>query len=178
MAKVMPEDWGERYQAYIAQPNIRQAIAAQDSRTFWTGYPRIENKDVPWAKLSRPLSECTVGLVSTGGMHLPSQPPFHWETIVGDPGVRPLPASIPLNDLPIAHGHYDETFVRTDINVIVPVDRLRELISDGFVAKLAPTVWSTDGYCTDAAAVVADAGAKILEGMKREAVDVALLVPV
>jgi hypothetical protein len=41
--------------------------------------------EIPWAPLRKPLSECTVALVSTGGVHLRSDRPFN---LNGDPTFR------------------------------------------------------------------------------------------
>jgi D-proline reductase (dithiol) PrdB len=78
----------------------------------------------PWAPLRRPLSEATVGLFTTAGIHLRSQPGFTSEP---DPTWRVIPAETPDADLMITHDHYDHQDADRDPGIVFPLDLLRQV---------------------------------------------------
>lgn len=177
MMDVLPDGWRERYATFLSASQTKEAITRHDAKAFFSTYPRLVADSSPWAPLRKPLSRSVVGLVSSGGLHLPGQHPFDVNNIQGDASVRHVPTQS-LDDWRISHGHYDEAAAIRDYNVVFPVDRLLELADEKVVGSIAPTSYSFDGYCTDAGRLLDDAGQAILEGMRREAVDAAILVPV
>jgi D-proline reductase (dithiol) PrdB len=48
----------------------------------------------------------------------------------GDLTCREIRASIPVNELTITHDYYDHEDADRDINVVFPIERLRELESE------------------------------------------------
>jgi len=92
----------------------------------------------PWALLPKPLARCRIALVTTGGVHLRSQPPFDMRNPDGDPTFREIPAGTPRGNLVITHDYYDHRDADRDLNVILPLDRLEELAREGRVAGPAP----------------------------------------
>ncbi|MDA8346167.1 MAG: glycine/sarcosine/betaine reductase selenoprotein B family protein [Thermaerobacter sp.] len=174
---VLPPDWAQRYSAFLADPATVAAVAADDDEAFFGSYPRVLNPTTSSSTLPKPLSTCRVGLLSSAGIYGVGQPPFRWQGMFGDTSARALPAE-GLDAFSIAQGHYDENAVRDDLNVLVPVRPLQALAKEGFIAELAGPIYSIDGYCTDAAGLVRDAGGEILAGFRAAAVDAALLVPV
>jgi D-proline reductase (dithiol) PrdB len=46
----------------------------------------------------------------------------------------------------ITHKYYDHTAADRDLNVVLPVDRLRELVTDGLVGGVAPRMYSFMGH--------------------------------
>ena len=175
--EVLPEDWQGRYQEFLAQPELRQAIATGDSDLFFKTYPRVVNGPPPFVTPPPVPSDSRVGLVSTAGIYLPGQAPFRWQGLFGDTSVRTLPLR-PLDGYSIAHGHYDEGPVRQDQNVLWPAALLAELVRLGEIGSIAATGYAIDGYCTDAIGLVREAGEAIYAGMRDEGVDIALIVPV
>jgi D-proline reductase (dithiol) PrdB len=56
-----------------------------------------ESEGIPWTPLRKPLSECTVALVTTAGVHLKGQKPFDMSDPDGDPSFREIPGNTPLD---------------------------------------------------------------------------------
>lgn len=76
---------------------------------------RLTVGEIPWAPLRKPLSESTVVLLSTGGVHLRSDCPFN---LHGDPTFRIVPKDAQQADLAISHQAYDKTDALRDINLV------------------------------------------------------------
>ena len=87
--------------------------------------------------LARPLSESSVALVTSAGITQAGQPPMDGENIEGDYTLRLLDTDTPVSELRIWHTHFDVTAANQDINVVYPVDRLKELAVEGTVARVA-----------------------------------------
>jgi D-proline reductase (dithiol) PrdB len=101
---------------------------------------------IPWARLARPLRDATVALVTTAGVHLRSDPPFDMDDPDGDPSFRAIPAAADRAALVITHRYYDHTAADRDLNVVLPIDRLRELVADGVVGGIGPTCYGFMGH--------------------------------
>ena len=95
---------------------------------------RLANGNIPWAPLEKPLAECTVALISTGGVHLKSDPPFNLNS---DPTYRVIPKNAQPADLAISHQAYDRTDALRDVNLVFPIQRLRELEAERVIGRLA-----------------------------------------
>lgn len=106
----------------------------------------VESRDVPWARLRRPLGECVLALVTTAGVHLGTDPPFDMGDPDGDPSYRMIPAGTPPSSLAITHRYYDHSAADRDLNVVLPLDRARELVAERRIGGLAPRVYSFMGH--------------------------------
>src|SRR2546426_7640594 len=95
---------------------------------------RLAIGEVPWTPLRKPLSDSTVVLISTGGVHLRSDRPFN---LNGDPTFRVIPKGAQPADLAISHQAYDRTDALRDINLVFPIERLRELEAEHVIRRLA-----------------------------------------
>jgi D-proline reductase (dithiol) PrdB len=139
---------------------------------------------IPWTPLAKPLSECRVSLLSTAGISMKDDPPFDMEMerknpMRGDPSWRALRAGASSSDIDANHLHIDTGYVEEDLNVALPLDRLRELAEDGVVGSVASTHYSIMGYQgNDSSRLVAESAPAIAASMKNEEVDLALLAPV
>lgn len=107
---------------------------------------RLAVGEIPWAPLRKPLSESTVALISTGGVHLRTDHPFH---LNGDPTFRIIPKAARAADLAISHQAYGKTDALRDKNLVFPIERLRELESEHVFRGLARgALWfRPDGQC-------------------------------
>jgi hypothetical protein len=128
--------------------------------------------DIPWAPLGKPLAECKVVLLSTGGVHLQSDPPFN---VNGDYTFRAIPKDVEPGELGIAHRAYDRTDALRDINQVFPIERLRELEAERVIGRLADEHYGFG---------LAPSAKKLVPSLKEVArlvavadVDLALLVP-
>lgn len=95
---------------------------------------RLAAGPIPWAPLRKPLAESTVVLLSSGGVHLRSDRPFN---INGDATYRVIPKGALQDELAITHQAYDRTDALKDINLVFPLERLRELEAERVIGRLA-----------------------------------------
>lgn len=143
------------------------------------GYPTyrwVKNEDVPpWTPLAKPLSECRVGLVASGGIYVTGQVAFHFRD---DASFREVPTTVPTEDLRATHFAYDLTDARADPNVVFPIDGLRTLVAEGRIGSLAENAFTFMGGIYSSRKVREGLAPAITERLLAERVDVALLVPV
>jgi D-proline reductase (dithiol) PrdB len=102
--------------------------------------------DVPWVEPRLPLREAVVALVSTGGVHLEQHQPFDMEDPNGDPCVREIPVGTPRESLCITHGYYDQADAEADLNLVLPLERMRELQKQTVIGSLHGTAYSLMGH--------------------------------
>jgi D-proline reductase (dithiol) PrdB len=106
----------------------------------------VEGGAIPWAPVRRPLEDMVVALVTTAGVHRRDDVPFDMEDPDGDPSFRAIPAGAPRAALTITHRYYDHSAADRDLNVVLPIDRLRELAAEGRIAGVAPWVYGFMGH--------------------------------
>ena len=143
------------------------------------GYPRYRwvysNEPTPWARTDKPLSESRVGLVASGGIYVGGQVAFHFKD---DTTFRLVPTDVPTADLRPPHFAYDLTDSRRDPNVVFPIDPLRDLVASGEVGELAPQAITFMGGIYSSRRVRDELAPAITDNLRRQEVDVVLLVPV
>ncbi|HZP95075.1 MAG TPA: glycine/sarcosine/betaine reductase selenoprotein B family protein [Candidatus Limnocylindria bacterium] len=130
-----------------------------------------------WTPLRGPLASCTVALVSTGGVHLASQPPFAIYDEAGDASSRAIPGDVPTSDLRFSHSHYATEDAMRDPNVMFPLDRLRELARDGVIGASATLHFGFMGFIPDPAALVSRTVPDAARALRERDVDVVVLTP-
>lgn len=135
---------------------------------------------VPWAPLTKPLSESRLGLVSSAGLSAPGQEPFDVRRKGGDPEFRQIPADIDVQELVENHRSqsWDHRGVEQDRNLGFPIDRARELLAAGRIGSLSGRYLSFMGSITAPGRFMRDHVPQAAEIFVEEGVDVALLVPV
>ncbi|MBT8397361.1 MAG: hypothetical protein HKO65_06445 [Gemmatimonadetes bacterium] len=146
----------------------------------WIG--REPKRKIPWTPLSKPLSECTVALVSSGAIALKTDIPFDQEgerqnPWWGDPSYRKIPKDSTEEDVEVYHLHIDPTFGRQDLNCLLPVNRLAELEASGEIGRQSPRHFSYMGYTIDPRELLEDTTPDIIGDLREDGVDVVLLVP-
>ena len=89
-----------------------------------------------------------------------------------------IPGDTPARDLVMSHisTNFDRSGFQQDINVALPIDRLRELAADGVVGSVADYHYSFMG-ATDPMRMQ-DSVARMVDLLKSDAVDTVLLVPI
>jgi D-proline reductase (dithiol) PrdB len=139
---------------------------------------------IPWAEVTKPLSECKVALLSTAGLSMNDDAPFDMDferknPTRGDPSWRRIRQDASSATIVANHLHIDTSFIEADLNVALPVDRLREGVAEGSVGAIAETHYSIMGYQGDDTSTLETKSApEIAEAMRNEEVDLALLAPV
>lgn len=169
-------DWLEANRAHLEAANWKEAFKT---------YPYPVNDSAPWTPLEKPLSQCTLAVLTTAGLYLKdSQPPFDAPNIEGDWTLRQLPADASPADLGIAHTHFPHESAEMDLNAVYPLERLRELVAEGRIGALADTHYSISGFCTRPDLVVENSVPPLLAALGvagtagGPAVDIVLHIPV
>jgi len=117
-----------------------------------TFIPDEDFKDpIPWTPMPSPLNKVTVALVTSAGISLKSDPPFDMERekrepIWGDRSYRIIPKRTTEKDIDVNHLHINTTYVKQDINVILPLARMAEFEKEGIIGRLAPSAYSFYGF--------------------------------
>ncbi len=128
----------------------------------------------PFIRPKRPLSECRLALVTTGGVHLPDQARFDIDDPAGDCSYREIPAG--ATELTWTHSYHrpDEG---TDLDSVFPLWTVRELVEEGVVGDLAPRHFSFMGAIHDPAPLVEEFAPEVAGKLAEDGVDAVLLTP-
>jgi len=121
-----------------------------------------------------PLSQRRIAILSSAALVKRGDPPFPF----GSGECRFISADTPAGDLLISHVsiNFDRAGWQRDINVVFPIDRLREMAIAGEIGGVAPTHYTVMGS-TDPAAMEA-AVDQIVGQLRQERIDSVLLSPV
>lgn len=137
---------------------------------------------IPWTVLKKPLSDCTISLISTAGVALKEDVPFDQEgermnPWWGDPTHRVIPLGSTEKNVRLYHMHIDRRYGESDLNVVLPMQRLEELARQGVVGKAASRHYSIMGYQLDSEILKQETAPKMLDELKDSVVDGAILIP-
>ncbi len=136
-------------------------------------------KGIPWTPFTKGLSNSRVALVTTAGVHLKGQRPFNMRDPEGDATFRALPIDTPASGYTITHDYYDHSDADRDINVVFPVDRLKELAKSSFIKEAAPVNFGFMGHITGphVKTLMQKTAPEIARRLRKDAVDAVLLTP-
>ena len=124
--------------------------------------------------IPKPLSECTVAVVTTASLHHRDQADFS----AGDTSFRLLDGS--RRDFVLGHWspNFDASGYSMDFNVVLPLDRLDELAATGSIGGVANRHVSFAGNQFELSTVRLDSGPQAAQLLLADGVDVVLLTPV
>ncbi len=154
--------------------------------TFYQLDEREPAEQTPFSALNKPLANSRIALITTGGLYRKEQQlPFdlaheRQEPTWGDPAFRTIPRTITQAEIGVAHLHINPEFILQDFNVVLPLTRLRELVDGGEVGSMADEAYSLMGYQgfpPDTTSWEMVAAPRMIERMKTDRVDGAILVP-
>ena len=94
----------------------------------YPAYTWVHEEEAPLSKLDKPLDQCKVGLICSGGIYLKGQVAFHYKD---DTSYRVIQSDCSQEDLRATHFAYDLKDAREDINVVFPLQTLRKLATEG-----------------------------------------------
>lgn len=157
---------------------------------FFTKFPQLadrwaektsfrENQDIPWTPLKKKIKDCRIALITTGGVHLKNQPPFDMKNPHGDPTYREIPRDTPRENLTITHDYYDHRDADKDINIIFPIERLKELVQLQIIGEEAPFHYSFMGHIDKELIdiLIRQTAPEVAEKLRAAQVDAVLLTP-
>jgi D-proline reductase (dithiol) PrdB len=160
------------------QPPVQymSRIRENYARLGYRPYQWVINTDPPpWQPLRKPLSQCRLGLIASGGIYVTGQVAFHFKD---DTSFRVIPKDVRTADLRTAHFAYDQTDARRDPNVVFPIDTLRRLEEERVIGTLADHAYTFMGGIYSARRVREELAPQLTARLLAEKVDIALLVPV
>ena len=137
---------------------------------------------IPFHPLAKPLAEATVAMITSAGISLKGDAPFNMtreleDPLWGDPSYRCLPATTTAAEIDANHLHINTDYIKQDINVILPLQRLDELVAAGKVGTAAPSAYSFYGFQWERTSFLETSIKPMIAQMKAEAVDAVLLTP-
>jgi D-proline reductase (dithiol) PrdB len=143
---------------------------------------RESPREIPWTPLAQPLADCTVALISTGGIALKTDRPFDQESERqnpwwGDPSYRVIPRTATEQDVEIYHLHVNPSFPKQDLNCLFPLGRLLELEEAGEIGRSAAQHYSFMGYILQPKTLLEKTTPDIIRQLQNDGVDVVVLVP-
>ena len=159
-----------------AERAIEMLLAKMRGEEFRTEYEMPVFNKIPPAPPVRNLKDATIALVSSGGI-VPKGNPDRIRVSsaenFGSYDISELKNMTPDNYESI-HGGYDREWANVDPDVVLPLDVMRELESEGVFKKIHPTFYTTTGTGT-AVANAERFGKEIGEELKKAGVDAAIL---
>jgi D-proline reductase (dithiol) PrdB len=143
---------------------VRSYLAALECPTF---------ESEPWVE-GPPLAQRRIAIISTAGLHPRNTEPF--TSLSGE--YKIIPGDIAGNELVMSHisTNFDRTGFQQDLNVVFPIDRLRELADKGIIGSVAEFHYSFMGASDP---MTMEAIARNLSSLlKKDHVNGVLLVPI
>lgn len=150
------------------------------SRRFIERYPFPELSAPSIAPLEKSIKESRIALVTTAGLHLKSDKPFSKIFMMSDCSFREIPSDVDRGSLTITHTSedFDRTGVKEDLNVVLPLDRVKELVAEGHLGSLNHRSFSFMGSLPRTGELRKKTAPALAEELKKDNVDIVLLTPV
>ena len=133
--------------------------------------------EIPFARLTKPLSVCRVGLVTTSEMAVIGEPGV-WDENDAARNVYSLPTPTPVEKLYSKKEAYDRyATTLDDVESYLPLTRLSELVAAGRIQSVAPRFQVIYSHYSQRKTMTVDAP-EILRQMREDRVDVAVLTAI
>jgi D-proline reductase (dithiol) PrdB len=157
-----------------------KSIEANVHRTGYSDFHFINNKgkQIPFINLNKPISECKIAFISSGGFHLKTEEPFDTEAPLGDITFRKIPSNATIKELSIAHAHYNHKYAIEDLNCALPLESLKQLEEEKSIGKLAEVNYSFCGFVLNLDGLKQDLSMQIARDLQKQQVDAVILAPV
>jgi D-proline reductase (dithiol) PrdB len=136
-------------------------------------FPLLSFEGSPWAE-GPPLSQRRAAIVSTAGLQRLGDETFTRES--GD--YRVIPKELAASDFYMSHlsTNFDRTGFQQDVNVVFPIDRVKELAEEGVIGSVADFHYSFMGAMPPGQM---ESSARRMAGLlKDDGVDAVILCPV
>ncbi len=170
------QSFRKKFEAWFQE--ARPQLEAHQYQMAFKNYPFVTFDQPVWAPVKVPLAKGCLGFVSTAALYRKSVDSPFVDIPVGDPRILEIPADVNPQTLDTAHTHIPQEPIREDVNVALPLARLRALVKEGQMGKLAPRLFSILGYRIRADEVATETAPRIAAAMLEDGVTHALIVPV
>ena len=155
---------------------VERLRAHYESQVF-PPYDWTIHEDAPLRGLAKPLADCRVSMLTSGGVSQCSAPAWNPDAR-NDFRLDAVPRDAPSDAFQIHDAYYDHRGADRDLNCVFPIDRLRELEADGIIGDVAPRLWSGFmGRIYKRRAVIEEHAPALAHELANDGVDLFLLVP-
>ena len=135
------------------------------------------NETAPLHRLDKPLSACTVSLLTSGGVSQCAMPAFNPDA-KNDHRLDSIAWDTGADDFQIHDSYYDHSDADTDINCVFPLERLRTLAQTGEIGAIAARLWSGFmGRIYNRSKVLEESGPAFAAALEQDGVDVLVAAP-
>ena len=196
--------WSNCFEALEPTINHGDPSTALETINFWqveahAGKHASESSfqhqydDIPMAKLSKPLSECRVALLTSSSGHFvegDDPEPFDvvdmtqhqaesriMEFLKETPSLSAIPMDTPADKIRLRHPGYPTKAARADHQVNLPLEHLRSMADNGTIGGVLPNAYSFVGAASQLK-LKREVAPVWAERLRDEGADLALLVPV
>jgi len=160
-------------------------VKAYDRKGKW------EYDQGPFTPLQKPLSESRLALITSSGHFVEGMDPEPFgvkgmtqaeavqridDFLKAEPDLSIIPVDTPLEKLCVRHGGYDITGAQADPDVAFPIRKLKELETLGAFGNLNDEAYSFVGAASQVR-ILNHVGPQWVDRLKKQSVDVALMVP-
>ncbi len=140
-------------------------------------YKWTENESAPLTRLSKPVSECRVTMLTSGGISHCTMPGFNPDAR-NDHRLDEVDQDVTSSDFQINDSYYNHDDADKDINCVFPIDRLKEMAADGLVGSIAPRLWSGFmGRIYNRTKLIEESIPAFIEKLREDAVDILVTAP-
>jgi D-proline reductase (dithiol) PrdB len=163
----------------IAAEPVRyvEALASYYGSMGHPPYRWTINDSAPWQPLNKPLEQCRVTMLTSGGISLCGVGGFD-PLARNDHRLDAIPQAASSSDFQIHDAYYDHTDAEQDLNCQFPIDRLRELVKTGEIGSLAPRFWSGFmGRIYNRSKVLEESAPAYVAELAKDEVDLLIAVP-
>jgi D-proline reductase (dithiol) PrdB len=172
------EGWKPKFAEWVetAVPILK---GGNPKKAFAT-YPFFKTKGDPFTRLGKPAKQARFALITTGGYSIEGpQDPFNALPRFDDfePEIRAIPLDVDRTKLRIDHAGYDHRFAKEDINVNLPLDRLRELAEAGDIGSIAQQTHVVMGLQPNVGPLLTQLIPELVETLTADEIEAVLLVP-
>ncbi len=130
---------------------------------------------IPFVRPEKPLYECRLALVTTGGVHLPEDARFDIDDPAGDCSYREVPGG--ADALTWTHKYYAPERGGEDLDSIFPLWTLRALEAEGALGELNHRHFSFMGAIHEPLPLVERTAPEVARKLADDRVDAVLLTP-
>jgi D-proline reductase (dithiol) PrdB len=144
-------------------------------------YPWRNCKPSRKVEITKPLSDCNIAIVSSAGLYIKdTQPKFDEKIKGGDYSFREIPMEVSLNNLKDSHRSttFDHSGLISNPETGMPIPQLFELKKEGIIKKVNHRHISLMGSILAPGRLIKNTIPKIIEILKEDKVDIALMIPV
>ena len=144
------------------------------------GFPAYQwtiNESAPLTPIKKPLASCRVAMLTSGGVSPKDALPFNPQAR-NDLRLDAINRDTSPQFFVISDDYYNHGDADRDINCIFPIERLRELASEGVIGEVGPHHYSGFmGRIYTRSAVVNEAAPALARRLRDERIDAFVLVP-